>query len=89
MNEKAYIPIACHNHDYIEHVATLKLSLPIIYLDANQNHLKIQDRIVNWINDGEAEYMILENHVEKIRLDMIIKIGEIEFQDKNCSLQSK
>ena len=69
-----YVPIDCGFVDVIEHFATLRKEVLIVYLlDGVQ--VKLMAVIQTWENTGEAEYMILKNGLN-IRLDRIVSIDE-------------
>ena len=70
---KEYKPISCSFVDLIEHYATLKKPVEIVY-DNDGHTVKLISIIKTWDNDGQAEYMLLEDNSEKIRLDKIISI---------------
>lgn len=71
---KDYVPIDCGFVDVIEHYATLRKEVLIVYLlDGTQ--VQLTAVIKTWENTGKAEYMILKNGL-RIRLDYIVSIGE-------------
>lgn len=71
-SKKKYVPIDCGYVDIIEHFATLRKPVEIIYLLDNIE-VKLKAVIKTWENTGEAEYMILKNGL-RIRLDHIVSV---------------
>lgn len=70
-----YVPVACDFVDWIEHLATLRQRVSIVYID----NLKVQYQkdvlIKTWENRGEdGEFLILAEDKGEIRLDAIGKL---------------
>lgn len=76
---KDYQPIDCGLVDHIEHFATLKKEVTISYLNGVGKPATINAVIVDWVNSGGDEYMILKNSL-RIRLDNILQIDDIDFR---------
>ena len=84
---KTYKPIACHLHDHIEHFATLRKKVMIQYLDNQGSEQSVESIIVDWVNTGEGEYVVLKDNNMRIRFDFLLRVGEIDFRDADsCSV---
>ncbi len=71
---KPYRPISCSFHDLIEHYATLAVTVPIVFQSFDGEVIQLNSKIVTWTNDGDGEYLLLNNYPDPIRLDYIVSI---------------
>ena len=71
---KPYRPISCTFHDLIEHYATLSVIIPIVFQTENNEIMQLHAKITTWTNNGDGEYLIIDNYPKPIRLDHIISI---------------
>lgn len=84
---KEYKAINCSYYDYIEHFAVLRQVVHIQYLNDSDESSSIKSIILDTKNDGHAEYMIVKNLDQPIRLDRIISIEDKVLADySNCKL---
>ena len=77
-----YKPIACSLHDQLEDTIVRRVSGTIEY-DQGGKVLTLQDRIVDWVNEGNEEFAITASG-SKIRLDNIISLFGIPFRQQHC-----
>ena len=80
---KTYKPIACELVDHIEHIATLKTKVTIVFL-RDEEEVKLNEcRIKSWENRAGVEWLILEDNLQ-IRLDELIRINDLDFKNPSC-----
>lgn len=83
---KKYQPINCDLVDHIEHFATLKKEVAMAYLQNDGQSALINAVIVNWVNIGGEEFVVLNTSL-KVRFDKILKIDQIDFvESKSCQV---
>lgn len=80
---KKYQPVNCAFHDYLEHFATLKQGITIVYKQGDEL-MTLSNKIITNLSGGRnGEYLhFFEAGVEqKIRLDDLISVGGIQLSD--------
>lgn len=78
---KTYKAISCTYYDYVEHYATLRQVVDILYKDEADKIQSIKSIILDTKNDGNAEYMIVKDVEQPIRLDKLISIADKKLAD--------
>jgi Rho-binding antiterminator len=78
---KEYKAISCTYYDYIEHYATLKQMVNIQYKDEANQLQSIQSIILDTKNNGKAEYIIVKDMEQPIRLDNLVSIEDKKLAD--------
>jgi Rho-binding antiterminator len=78
---KEYKAISCTYYDYIEHYATLRQVVNIQYKDEADQLQSIQNIILDTKNDGKAEYIIVKDMEQPIRLDKLVSIEDKKLAD--------
>lgn len=68
-----YRPIACDYVDLVEHYATLRKEIEIVYKNKVGEEVVQHDVVLTWENDGQAEYLITLQGT-RIRLDHIVSL---------------
>lgn len=79
---KPYKPISCDYVDYIEHLATLKEKVTVVYRDGKNGIVLEEEQLITWKNEGNGEY--LYTTTAKIRLDKLVTINDKSPNDQNC-----
>lgn len=69
-----YIPVSCDFHDELEALATLRQVCQIVYRNAADEVIEVQDRIVDVYAANQADFLKLHNGTE-IRLDRLISVN--------------
>lgn len=70
----AYIPVSCDFHDELEALATLRQECQIVYRNAADEVVEVQDRIVDIYAANKADFLKLKNGTE-IRLDRLVSVN--------------
>ncbi|MGK0388608.1 MAG: Rho-binding antiterminator [Maribacter sp.] len=78
---KEYKAISCTYYDYIEHYATLRQMVNIQYKDEANQLQSIQSIILDTKNNGKAEYIIVKDMEQPIRLDNLVSIEDKKLAD--------
>ena len=68
-----YKPIDCDIHDVLEDAAVRERLVEITF-DNGVQHETLETKIVNFITEDDAEYVVLEHNYMRIRLDKIVSI---------------
>jgi Rho-binding antiterminator len=76
MKKADYIPISCHYLDRLEHWATLREKVDILYQEDGVEK-RLESTIVDFITKEKVEYMKLSNGLE-LRLDWLISVNGYE-----------
>lgn len=85
MYMEKYKPISCTYYDYIEHYAVLKAVVVIQYWNEQHEKSSIESVILDTKNDGTAEYMMVRDLDNPIRMDRIISIdGKLQSDYSAC-----
>lgn len=91
--KKAYVPINCELHDYLEHFATLGQSIDIVYSDEFTRSCEmIKDAVIFDLTggrNGEFTHIRFPGGERKIRNDYLISINEVkcvDFKEGNCKV---
>lgn len=71
----AYIPVSCDFHDELEALATLRQECRIVYSNAANELVEVQDRIVDVYAANKADFLKLKDGTE-IRLDRIVSVND-------------
>lgn len=71
----AYIPVSCDFHDELEALATLRQECRIVYYNAANELVEVQDRIVDVYAANKADFLKLKDGTE-IRLDRIVSVND-------------
>lgn len=69
-----YEPIRCGFHDELLALATRRLTIEIVYLDAQGKEFHVTDTIVDVFTQSKAEYLRLQSG-DEIRLDKLIRVN--------------
>ena len=88
---KPYSPINCAFHDYLEHFATLRKQVVIVYKDEITSKVEtISDAVIVDLSggrDGEFSHIKFPAGEIIIRNDYLISVGDIkmsDFEGGNC-----
>jgi len=92
--DKPYKPINCAFHDYLEHFATLRQAVDILYIDENTSETIIikQAVIVDLTGGRNGEYLHAKTASGKviIRNDYLISVGAVkalDFDSDKCGFK--
>jgi hypothetical protein len=77
---KKYVPISCAFVDIIEHYATLGEPVEIQFLNKYGEQQVLKCLILDWINNGQAEYIKISTQPKQIRMDNLISIEDHKLQ---------
>ncbi|MFK8046779.1 MAG: hypothetical protein AB8B72_14870 [Crocinitomicaceae bacterium] len=85
--KEPYIPINCEFHDYLEHFATLKQAITIVYKDEITSKKEIIENafIVDLTGgrNGEFSHIRYQAGEKIIRNDYLISVGDVKMSDFN------
>ena len=76
---KKYQPIKCGFHDYLEHFATLREPVSVVYQDMGRV-IELQDVVIHDLSggrDGEFIHIMKDTKEKLIRMDYLISISGI------------
>jgi len=75
-----YHPIACHLYDILEHFATLRQKVVLVFQDEQGERLEKQVLIVDIRKTGDGEYLFTDDlELPPVRLDRIRSIAGQDF----------
>lgn len=80
MTDRKYTPVDCGFVDVVEHLATLRQELTIVFVVKGLQH-SVQSTIKTWENHKGIEYLVLKECELWIRLDRIVSLGDYKAAD--------
>lgn len=90
---KPYRPINCAFHDYLEHFATLRQPITIVYSDENTAEIiTLTEAVIANLSggrEGEFSHITYPEGEIIIRNDYLVAVGNIkmsDFEDGNCGV---
>lgn len=78
---KPYTPISCALYDHIEIFAMRGKEVSIVYLNQAGESTEIQAIISDTLVKEGEEFVVLNNGTQ-IRMDMLLKLGEVDMSKK-------
>lgn len=87
--EKNYHPISCKLYDYLEHFATQKAWIEVVWVEKNGKENIIQGHIQDLKTEDAQEFILFTGAIGWIRLDQLIKVGDIYFQNRASNVNPK
>ena len=87
LKQTDYKPVNCSFVDWVEHYATLRTEVNVVYTDAAAARVSTTSRIKTWVLESGIEYLVLADDY-RIRLDHVISIEDkvLADMDGHCSL---